>query len=648
MTTEIHPKYRPDIDGLRALAILIVVFFHAFPRIMTGGFIGVDIFFVISGYLISTIIFREMDRGIFSIRHFYARRVNRIFPAFILVLGTCLLSGWFFLFPEELKSLGKHGFNAGLFVLNIVLFQENGYFETSSELKPLLHFWSLCVEEQYYLVWPLMVALFWRTRFHLSMIVLSIITSFALNIFYTHHNPEMAFYFSIPRCWELLAGSLLAYGTIYKGNIVPGKQQNIAALVAVIFIAIALCLLDNTKSFPGFWALLPVTGATLLIASPNSWINRKILSHKIAVFIGLISYPLYLWHWPLLAFAKIGSGYSDLPTNMILGIVTSSFLLAMATYYALEKPLRNRRGTRKTACLLAGWVILIIISLLTYKQVIVPRLATDKASAEILSAKKDWHHPMDANHMRQDNFEIFRLNAGRKEEVVFLGDSHAEQYWARMQELVGKNPDNKPTITFITSSGCLPLPNVNRIERGFGCDKLYTLGYNYSQNKKVKAVVLAAYWEKYFGLAFQSDESFSSMNSRRQPLKWDSIPAQHSFEDFRRDVAAWRLSGKQVYLVLSNPTSPQFDPVNLVSRLGKTMRPFVDKKDWLSHTAPVRAKLIELAAQTGAILIDPADFLCESNICNPLKDGEPIYMDGDHLRDSFSRKHAGFIDRVLE
>lgn len=214
-----HPKYRPDIDGLRAIAVLAVVAFHAFPNWIKGGFIGVDIFFVISGYLISTIIFESLDKGTFSFSEFYARRITRIFPALLLVLVACLTFGWFVLLADEYKQLGKHTAGGAGFVSNFLLWNEAGYFDNSAETKPLLHLWSLGIEEQFYILWPLLLWFFWKRNFNLFIITIAVaIASFILNIEGVKHDMVATFYSPQSRFWELLSGSLLAWFALYKAD----------------------------------------------------------------------------------------------------------------------------------------------------------------------------------------------------------------------------------------------------------------------------------------------------------------------------------------------------------------------------------------------------------------------------------------------
>ncbi|MDQ2994192.1 MAG: acyltransferase, partial [Pseudomonadota bacterium] len=306
-------KYRSDIDGLRAVAVLLVVLFHAFPSRVKGGFIGVDIFFVISGYLISTIIFENVRTQRFSFTEFYVRRIKRIFPALILVLGATYIFGWFALFADEYAQLGKHIAGGAGFTSNFMLWKESGYFDNAAETKPLLHLWSLGIEEQFYLLWPLLVFIAWKLRLNL-LIVAAILAaaSFTINIIGIHRDGVASFYLPQMRFWELMLGSILAGVSPVSMQSAQAKLQPYQSAFGVALIIAAALFINKSKHFPGWWALLPTLGAVLIIASSDkAWFNRVVLSHPILVWFGLISFPLYLWHWPLLSLLKIVEGDSQ-------------------------------------------------------------------------------------------------------------------------------------------------------------------------------------------------------------------------------------------------------------------------------------------------------------------------------------------------
>jgi len=373
----LHPKYRPDIDGLRAIAVLLVVGFHAFPTWVKGGFIGVDVFFVISGFLISSIIYESLDKGEFTFREFYVRRIRRIFPALIVVMTTCFVFGWFSLLTDEFKQLGKHIAGGAAFISNLLLWQESGYFDNSAKTKPLLHLWSLGIEEQFYIIWPLLLWFTWKRKLNFFAVTLAIaIGSFYLNIKGIKQDAVATFYSPYTRFWELMCGGLLAWLTVYKKassadiklkidriiasaiyrnkEVEKGKTlANLFGFTGLALLAFGFVKITKDFSFPGLWALVPISAAVLIIsAGPTAWINRQILSPKPLVWFGLISYPLYLWHWPLLSFARILEG--GMPSrNIRIAAVVISVVLAWLTMKWIEKPFRfgNQRIRLKVATL---------------------------------------------------------------------------------------------------------------------------------------------------------------------------------------------------------------------------------------------------------------------------------------------------------
>ena len=394
-------NYRPDIDGLRAIACLAVVLFHAFPSLLQGGFIGVDVFFVISGYLISSIIYRNLfnkeNPGSLNIVDFYIRRIKRIFPALITILIFCLILGHFILLQSEFNLLAKHTFGGSTYISNFLLYFESGnYFDTDSRTKPLLHLWSLGVEEQFYLIFPFILYFIYRLNlnFLLTLVIFSAI-SFSLNVNFIHHNMQAsAFYLPWCRFWELSSGAILSYIVNYHQNQLsqlnhlieklriteilskiiyrePTKEQqsslipNIIALLGICLIIIGIFGLESNEQFPGKRALIPVIGSLLIIAAgEKSFVNRYILSNRPMVFLGLISYPLYLWHWPILSFIYITDGNTPFWIRALAVIV--SIILATLTFYLIEPPLRYGKHSRIKAFSL--FLSLLLIGIFGYLQ----------------------------------------------------------------------------------------------------------------------------------------------------------------------------------------------------------------------------------------------------------------------------------------
>lgn len=342
-----HSFYRTDIDGLRAIAVLSVVGYHAFPNWVVGGFIGVDIFFVISGFLIGKLLIESFSTKQFSYKYFYSRRIIRIFPALILVLIACLIAGWFLLLANEYAVLGKHIVAGSFFSSNLLLLNEKSYFDNASDIKPLLHLWSLGIEEQFYIFFPAILWFCFKLK-NKSYLLISIILifSFIYNILDIQFNPIEIFYSPFSRAWELLSGCLIAYWFVKKNNhsasFLSSKASNVTSVIGILLIIIGVLIITSDVLFPGAWALLPVVGTLLLITSGNSaWINNTFLSHPLLVWVGLISYPLYLWHWPLLAFIRILCGGE--PSNSVrISIIFVSFVMAWLTYKFIETPIRFR------------------------------------------------------------------------------------------------------------------------------------------------------------------------------------------------------------------------------------------------------------------------------------------------------------------
>ena len=335
--------YRADIDGLRAVSILLVVGYHAQPWLVPGGYIGVDVFFVISGFLITRIILRELEAGTFSAMNFYARRIRRIFPALTVVLAATYLIGWFVLLPDGFSLLGKSIVAGVGFVSNLFQLTQVGYFAPDAAENPLVHLWSLGIEEQFYIFWPPILWLLAGSKRRSLWIGAFAALSFGVSLMIFFGYKEWSFYSPLARAWELLAGGIVA--DRYVGGPEPeqggaARRDNLLAVIGIAAILGAALGLNKDSLFPGAYALLPVLGAVLIIVSPNSWVNRFLLSNRPMVLIGLISYPLYLWHWPLLSYlATVRNGVPNFVEIWIAVIVAAA--LAWLTFRFVEIPLRR-------------------------------------------------------------------------------------------------------------------------------------------------------------------------------------------------------------------------------------------------------------------------------------------------------------------
>ena len=629
-----HPKYRPDIDGLRALGVLLVLVFHAFPQTLPGGFVGVDIFFVVSGYLISTILFGNLENGSFSLAEFYRRRIRRIFPALIVVLTSCWVLGWFVLLLDEHRQLGLHLVAGAGFFSNLVLWREAGYFDSDAYTKPLLHLWSLGIEEQFYILWPLLLVLVWQRRHKLLGITLVIaVASFAVNLHLTAANPVAAFYAPWSRFWELMSGGVLAYLTLHRSTCLTARPNGQSA-VGLFLILLGVALLNKRAAFPGWWALLPTLGTCLVIAAgPDAWLNRKCLGSRGMVAIGLISYPLYLWHWPLLSLAWIISGRMP-PTGTRMLLVGLSFLLAWLTYRFVERPLRAG-GQRTAMRLVGGMSVVLLIGLASHAQWLRPR-HDDAAIGPIIEAIDDWEYPSGLQKT------IFAGTPGRTKRagaqtVLFIGDSHLEQYSPRVVSLLEAGA--KRSVLFLTSPGCAPIPGSGQTNRYHvaTCNVFRQQLKQLVEHPEIASVVIGGAWNLYF---------LESASPEAEHLDLDLEFAR--LAQFIQSIAA----RKKVYFVLDNPSGAQFEPRHFFagSRLTQfTIKPFATQVPFDPAQDALRRRLALIASAAGATVLDPVSGLCRENHCPVVSAaGKPIYKDGNHYRPFFVREHADFIDVTLQ
>src|ERR1700737_4981596 len=453
-------RYRPDIDGLRAIAVILVVLYHAFPDAMPGGFVGVDIFFVISGFLITGIIARELETQRFSLLGFYNRRIRRIFPALIVVLCTVLVLGWLWMLPAAYTQLSSDVFASAAFLANIALLLQSGYFDVEAARKPLLHLWSLGIEEQFYLFWPLIRMLVARLR--LSILVAASVIgigSFVLNAALIGSNPIAPFYLPFTRAWELLAGAVLACSWNEVSQTFAASNRR--ASIGLVLIATVAGVLDTKSAFPGWWAVLPVAGAALLLSAPAAWFCRTLLASRPLVWSGLISSPLYLWHWPLLVFfgiIKFGP-LTLLERELTLGL---SALLAWLTYRFVESPFRfSRPSPLKIAGLCTGMVLVsaaagIVVEGRGFGFRLPPEI---REMADVRTDPSNWRvHECLLDLSHEMSFADNCVDRDRRPLVLVWGDSTAA---ALMPGLLKAQETRNFGIAQLTSSSCIPALNAD-------------------------------------------------------------------------------------------------------------------------------------------------------------------------------------------
>lgn len=646
-----HPKYRPDIDGLRAVAILSVVGFHAFPFWVKGGFIGVDIFFVISGFLISTIIFDSLACNSFSFVEFYIRRIKRIFPALLLVLSASFALGWFVLLADEYKQLGKHIAGGAGFISNFLFWKESGYFDNAADTKPLLHLWSLGVEEQFYIIWPLLLWFAWKQRLNLPSIAIGVgIISFVLNVYEVRNGTQSAaaFYSPQTRFWELMMGSILAYMALHKQNTFPIFKhwlcaslrkmdyapevnekilRTIQSSLGALLIVVGILVIFKERSFPGWWALLPTLGATLIIsAGPQAWLNRVVLSNRVLVWFGLISFPLYLWHWPLLSFVRILE--SETPSREIrIAALLVSIALAWLTYKFIEKPVRfGKNSQAKTIALL---VLMVIVGYVGYN-------CYERDGLGFRLNRLGFRLPnifQTLTWTNQNGIELGeKLGVGscllnpdqsftkfidcrpqplkeNKPSLLLWGDSYAAHLYPGYKASFGESFE----IIQRTASACPPILNMEIESRPY-CKEINYKIFEFIKNENIDKVVLAASWtdydwEKIKGTIFQLHK-----------IGIKNI-------DLIGSVPQWHDSlYKQLYLKFTSDRDHE-----LPYRMGFGLNKNFIQLDPL---------LYDLATQQGVNYISPKKILCNESGCitrfGETADTLTAY-DGAHLTEMASR-----------
>jgi peptidoglycan/LPS O-acetylase OafA/YrhL len=489
-------SYRADIDGLRAIAVLAVVAFHAFPSVLPGGFVGVDVFFVISGYLITSLLRQSLEDGTFRFSTFYARRIRRLAPALILVLAAVLAAGWTWLLTDELAQLAAHAASSVAFVMNLVLWSETGYFDTAAEQKPLLHLWSLGVEEQFYLIWPALLWAAWRWRRPSFVIAIVALLSFAANVAVVHAAPTAAFYLPTSRVWELAAGGLLA-------GMGPPRRGWIAQLLSLsgaALLALGVAVIRPSMPFPGWWALLPAGGAALVIAAgPRGWANG-VLAARPLVFVGLISYPLYLWHWPILTFARMIEA-GPLGLQRTAALVALAVVLAWLTYRFVEQPIRRAHGrwVIVNLAVASAGVAAVALAVLTNQGSLPPRFPPQVQALVDFSYRYERPYRERACYLMPDQSaaafarECVEQTPAGLPLVVLWGDSHAAHLYPGLRRLQSARGFR---IAQFTGSSCPPLLDIDTPTQPH-CQSVNRLALAQMAALRPAIVLMAARWENY-------------------------------------------------------------------------------------------------------------------------------------------------------
>lgn len=616
-------SYRAEVDGLRAIAVGGVIVFHAFPSYLTGGFVGVDVFFVISGFLISGIILNELEKGTFSIWNFYARRIRRIFPALLIVLVACFALGWRLLSFEEFKQMGRHLATASGFFINFQLLKEADYFGTEAAVKPLLHLWSLAVEEQFYLVWPsLLIFAAWSKRIA-TLIMLILILSFVANVVIVHKNEVAAFYLPVTRFWELMLGAGLAYSQMRKQSFFE-TAANTKAFLGLALIAGSFVLISEDRLFPGFWALMPTVGTALMISSSrHAWLNRTILGSRPFVFVGLISYPLYLWHWPILSFARIAARGENIAASTILFLIALAFVLAAATYIFIERPIQRISWLEFRKRWAPGLLVSVICIGVLGATIPASKLGLSRFPLEVRKLLT-----FKAGAMGKGKGCFLRPNEGPShfiaacvdppladvKPLLFLwGDSHAAHLVPGLRQL--QNQSGSFRLARFTAAGCPAVIAGNALDNK-SCNETNAFVMKRIAELKPEIVVIAGFWYHY-GI---------QKNKKKQFWKLDSSALANTVRLIRNAGV------KQVLVVGEVPVWKIFQPIISAELLVSTGKVPAQTKLHLDPDSLSVDRLLESnITSAGAHYLAPSEYLCSAAGCTIEFAGEPVYFDKDHL-----------------
>jgi peptidoglycan/LPS O-acetylase OafA/YrhL len=637
-------SYRSDIDGLRAIAVLLVIAFHFFPRRVPGGFVGVDIFFVISGFLISSVIRRGLIQDTFTFTDFYLRRMRRIVPALAAVLVACIIGGWLLLFATEYVSLGKHVAAGAAFVSNFVLLNETGYFDRASELKPLLHLWSLAIEEQFYLIWPVIVVITWRyTHATLSVAGIILVISFISNLWLSTSDTAAAFYLPATRFWELMVGCLLAFAGpvrnfIERGSIAtsaPGtlsQIREVAAWAGIASIACAAAVAQSRLPYPGWIGLLPTVGtAALIVAGPYAWINQNFLSLRWLVYVGLISYPLYLWHWPLLAFLR--NVYLGEPKTLLsFGFIALAFALAHLTYVLVERPIRF--GTRRRlapiflslALLLAG-----ISGAVVYSHEGFPERYGANVQTAVRKLKEDDSYKFTFSPcviwltQRTQANECAAFFATPPTRLVLWGDSHAGRVYPGLMEIAGRRKTVQ--VAGFGKAACPPILEF-RSEIEPGCPVHNREAIGFIERMRPDVVVMSGFW----GVTMRgknAPETDAALRNTIKQIKLSGVRRIIGIGQFPVWMAAPERIVGRIEQLQRYKLTPDAGPANF-ERNGAFVEPYVRDVDEFMR---------KIFVEEGAEFISPLTTFCNDDGCLltvPNSGNMPVSSDVSHLTNTAS------------
>jgi peptidoglycan/LPS O-acetylase OafA/YrhL len=649
--------YRADIDGLRAVAVLSVVFFHAHIAGFTGGFIGVDVFFVISGFLITSIIANDMFRGDFSFLAFYERRMRRIFPALFFLLFSCTLIAAVLLAPPDFLDFSKALVATTCFLSNFYFLGHagtGGYFANLSGLEGLLHTWSLAVEEQFYLLFPaiLFALIKWTRRRAVHWISVLALVSFLLSIKLMHHHPSSAFYMLFPRAWELLIGSLLALRAVPPIN--RRWMRELAGAAGLVLILCANFLYTDDTPFPGLSAFVPCLGAWLVIYAGEQAAScaNSVLSFPPLVFIGVISYSLYLWHWPLMVFLHYFLGVESNGIQT-LGVIAASILMAFLSFEFVESRFRGRKAafTRRQifALGLAATATALLIGSFVVRSDGLPQRYAPSTRNLVLENAARRHDFMEVcsnfktnpHSLADIDFCYLGPNSGKK--ILFWGDSQVQQLYPIVKTLYESGAFKGHGAVFAIANACVPIQHMNDTRNGFHCDTFSSLAISRGELNDVDTIFIGS----NTSWSYEKNRICPSVNGQCIPTATTSDLRRLFLAGLAEDIHQLKSQGKNVIICLPFPTYDRQIP--LLEIRNAVFSRFGLGGTAIDKTLPdLRAQIADLAQKSGAIIFDPRKSLCGDGPCINQIDGVSIYMDGTHIAASQAGILGDNLKQVFE
>lgn len=643
-------RYRPEVDGLRAVAIIPVILFHAGFLGFSGGFVGVDVFFVISGYLITSLILEEMDRGRFSFLDFYERRIRRIAPTLGIVLVACIPFAWLWMLPDELAEFGKTLASTSVFLSNFTFWGESGYFDSAAELKPLLHTWSLSVEEQFYVFFP--VTLLWLSRINRRrlpwMLAAGVVAGFLLADWASTAHPTAAYFFIVTRAWQLLTGALLAaLPTLTDRFMKGGWGAESMGLAGAAMIAVAVATFDKTTPFPGRYALLPTMGAALIIlaAGPLTWIGR-LLSLKPVVFIGVLSYAMYMWHQPVFAFARLRSVEGP-GAGLMLTLCVVVVVLAWLTRRYIEMPLRRPKAVAQAfdprstypayRVFVMGTLLVFGVGALLHGQ---SQMAHRKLLPDSMIASLE-RPQMPANCFDTDDIHrndtwFCRLGKAQSADDFFLlGDSHAYSLHKSFEHVASLHGLSG---LFAGLSGCPPLLGVHSLrsdQQRRNCHALNERVFEYVKSQGIKKVVLVGRWTYYTDGGYEGND-FNYLGLTADSASTLNLSRKAFEHGVAQTVERYRGVGVEVYFVQQVPQ--QLQNARLVYNRAAVARQLTaEHLNKVSVPLEVHHKLqayandvLERSSGRSHLVSFDAE-LCDADRCSIGTPDASRYFDDDHV-----------------